>query len=446
MNDEYNGMVPPVLSVEGGKISGLYSKRVPDVAVYKGIPYAAPPVGELRWRRPQPVKAWTGVRRCDCPGPASVQLDRGKVDELCAQDCGFDYTREFYQNGDPYRSEDCLYLNVYTKAPFHDAKKPVMVWIHGGAYTKGFSTEIEFDGEPLASHGVVLVTLNFRLGILGFLSHPELTAENGGKGSGNYGMWDVLAALRWVKANISQFGGDAENITLFGQSAGAASVQMLLSSPSAKGLVNKAIIQSGGGLHGIIGTWSRKDAESRGEEILKLSGCKSIEEMRALPAAAMLPLYDRFLSLQPQWNLYMGPNVDGELFPVDMNEAAEQGLTLDVPVIIGYTSDDLAPAVMRSAAAGWSLLQERLCRHAAYVYNFDYALPGDRSGAFHSSDLWFSFGTLYNCWRPFPSEAWALSELMMNRWTHFALTGQPDTDGSWQPYTAGNETIMKFNV
>ena len=209
----------PVLSIDGGQIQGVPTET-PGVTVYRGIPFAAPPVGELRWKEPQPVVPWEGVKVADTWGHPAWQAAHTQGG----------YTPEFFFDGDPAFSEDCLYLNVWTPAAGKtDAKLPVTLWIHGGGYSAGWGFEPEMDGEEWARHGGVLVTFNYRLGILGFLAHPALSAESEHSVSGNYGMLDQIAALKWVKANIAQFGGDPDHITLMGQSAGAMSVQTLVS-------------------------------------------------------------------------------------------------------------------------------------------------------------------------------------------------------------------------
>ena len=224
----------PVLTVEGGKVQGVPTET-PGVTVYKGIPYAAPPVGELRWKEPQPVVPWEGVLVADSFGHPAVQNPHTPGG----------YTPEFFFDGDPEFSEDCLYLNIWTPAAGKPGKKlPVTLWIHGGGYVAGWGSEPEMDGEEWARHGGVLVTFNYRLGIFGFLTHPALSAESPHGVSGNYGMLDQIAALKWVKANIAQFGGDPDQVTIMGQSAGAMSVQTLVTSPLSKDLVSGAIIQS----------------------------------------------------------------------------------------------------------------------------------------------------------------------------------------------------------
>ena len=220
----------PVLTIEGGQIQGIQT-QTEGVVVYKGIPYAAPPAGSLRWREPQPVLSWEGVLTADKFGAAAIQND---------QTPGSFYHKEFFAAGDPERSEDCLFLNIWTPAAGKPEKKlPVAMWIHGGEYAQGFSHEIEFDGEEWAKRGVILVTINYRLGIYGFLAHPLLSAESPHHVSGNYGIFDQLAAIRWIKKNISRFGGDPDNLTVFGQSAGAGSVQALVASPLSDGFRTK---------------------------------------------------------------------------------------------------------------------------------------------------------------------------------------------------------------
>ena len=442
----------PVLTVEGGQIAGKPG-ATQGVSIYMGIPYAAPPVGDLRWRAPQPVIPWEDVRDCTQPGAACLQDD---------QTPGSFYWKEFYQAGDPLRSEDCLYLNVWTPAAGQeDAKLPVMVWIHGGAYNHGYGHELEFDGEAIARHGAILVTLNYRLGMLGFLAHPLLTAENGGKSSGNYGLLDQLAAVRWVHDNIAAFGGDPACITVFGQSAGANSVQSLISSPLSQGLIQRAIIQSGGGLGGIINPRTLADAEAFGKGVWDQAGLATLEEMRATDPAQFDDLVSQYLSRQPATtglSLSFSPIVDGDFLPASLNQTALDGGELNIPYLIGYTANDIAPEVMHQSAIDWSLLLEQQGRQPAYVYCFSHDLPGEElepdlehgvypmPGAFHSSELWYVFGTLDRCWRPMEQADYDLSEQMVSYWTNFARTGNPNAEGLplWKPCTQAEPYIREF--
>ena len=228
----------PILTIEGGQVQGVEAE-IDGVYVYRGIPYAAPPIKDLRWKAPQPVIPWEGVLIADKfghPGYQAVHYPGG-------------YTTEWgYGEESPY-SEDCLYLNVWTKYPGQtDKKLPVALWIHGGGYREGWGSEPEFDAQEWAAKDVVLVSINYRLGVFGFLTHPELSAESPNGVSGNYGILDQIESLKWIKKNIAQFGGDPENVMIFGQSAGAGSVKTLCASPLTKGLFNKAVIMSGGGI------------------------------------------------------------------------------------------------------------------------------------------------------------------------------------------------------
>ena len=221
-----NAQKNPVLTIEGGQVQGVLADDHPEVFVYRGIPYAAPPIRENRWKAPQPVVPWKGVKICDTFGRPSYQA---------IQYAGGYYTEWGYGKEAAF-SEDCLYLNVWTKAPGNVGKNlPVALWIHGGGYREGFGSEPEFDGQEWGAKDVVLVTINYRLGIFGFLTHPALAEESPNKVSGNYGILDQIEALKWIKKNITQFGGDPNNVTIFGQSAGGGSVRTLCESPLARG-------------------------------------------------------------------------------------------------------------------------------------------------------------------------------------------------------------------
>src|ERR1700678_3589098 len=258
------------VKVDGGMLRRTPGKD-PSVTAFRGVPYAAPPIGNLRWRGPQASRSWTGVRHAD------------KFGDVCMQNAlkpGSFYQVEFYESPEPM-SEDCLYLNLWTAASSTAEKRPVMVWLHGGGFVEGSGSLPSFNGESLAKKGVVLVTINYRLGVFGFLAHPELTKESPFHASGNYGMPDQLAAPKWVKANIRQFGGDPDNVTIFGQSAGAGSVIDLCASPLAKGYFRRAIVQSGG----FMPAEDLKAAEQTGVSFAKKMGVASLSELRSKPAA-----------------------------------------------------------------------------------------------------------------------------------------------------------------
>ena len=427
----------PVLKIEGGKVCGIPAEE--GITIYKGIPYAAPPVGENRWRAPQPVLPWKGILQADTFGPASVQVNH--TDEG-------GYTAEFFFNGDAPFSEDCLYLNVWTPAAGKkNAKLPVALWIHGGGYIGGWGYEPEMDGLEWAKHGVILVSINYRLGVAGFLAHPLLSEESPEQVSGNYGMLDQIAALKWIRNNIRQFGGDPESITVMGQSAGAISVQTLVTSPLSKGLIDKAIIQSGGGIH-LEPERSAKtlsEAETTGKAFMDWAKCTTLEQMRSLPADQLFPMGIRFLMDKGQM-VNTAPVLDGYAYPQNFSEAAVAGEIADIPYMIGCTHDDMN--VLNSGIGDFCFVREK-DGTPAYAYEFARPLPSDGrkgalEGSFHSSELWYTFKSLRNSWRPFTSGDYDLSEQMITAWTNFAKTGNPG--GAWNPCTLEKPQWMVFKL
>jgi para-nitrobenzyl esterase len=427
----------PVLTIDGGQIQGVET-GTPGILLYKGIPYAAPPVGNLRWREPHQVIPWEGIRLCDTFGAAAPQK---------LTDPGSFYDKEFYAQSPHVKNEDCLYLNVWTPAAGKKKEKlPVAMWIHGGAYRNGFGHEIEFDGLAWAEKGVILVTINYRLGVLGFLAHPGLTAESPNHSSGNYGILDQVAALKWIKDNIEQFGGDPETVMIFGQSAGAGSVQALVASPLTKGLIHSAIIQSGGGI-GSRPSNLLEDAEKTGESITKFYGCSTVEQMRSVPADSLGDFENRTADFMKAENRManLSPNVDGYLLEESFSDAAIRGNIADIPYIIGGTVVDMRG---NSKPVSVFCLVREAKNGKAYAYQFARPLPGDDAGAFHSSELWFVFHTLDRCWRPFTEGDEALSQYMVDCWTNFAKYGDPNGIGDeiWKPYTKDNELFMLFTT
>ncbi|MBN2862619.1 MAG: carboxylesterase family protein [Bacteroidales bacterium] len=427
----------PVLTIEGGQIRGV-GTGTPGVLIYKGIPYAAPPTGDMRWREPQAVIPWDGIKICDTFGAAAPQK---------LTDPGSFYDREFYAQSPHVKNEDCLYLNIWTPAAGDTkANLPVAMWIHGGAYRNGFGHEDEFDGVAWAERGVILVTINYRLGILGFLAHPALSAENPNHVSGNYGILDQIAALKWIKANIARFGGNPEQITIFGQSAGAGAVQTLVASPLTKGLIQGGIIQSGGGI-GSRQAATLTDVELTGESIMRFYGCNTIEEMRAHPAEEFGDFENRTEEYMKAENrmAYLSPVVDGYVLKESFSEAAINGNLADIPYIIGGTMEDMRG--MSKPVADFCLVREEQ-GGKAYAYQFARPLPGDDAGAFHSAELWFIFHTLDRCWRPLTEGDEALSMYMVDCWTNFSKYGDPNGKGDeiWKPYTKENTQFMLFTT
>ena len=419
----------PVITVEGGKIQGVASET-PGVTVYKGIPYAAPPVGELRWKAPQPVIPWDGVKVCDSWGPAAMQPPKATDKETPVNEYGqIDYAKEFYnQDGDPVFSEDCLYLNVWTPAGAKAGDKlPVAFWIHGGAFSGGWGYEREFGGDAYSRKGVILVSINYRLGILGFLAHPALSAENPDGISGNYGMLDQIAALKWVRDNIEAFGGDPDNITIFGQSAGAMSVRNLLCSPMTEGMIAKAIIQSGGGLSNEkhMPVPSLSEYEALGSAVFPDLGAGDLRSMD------YSQLQQTFLQYCRGNHIYvmLQPCIDGIVLTGDLGTTIADGKFPDIPVMAGGTRDDMAFTLMGPDFVDLSAELQRHGRKPAYLYEFYRRLPGDKAGAFHSAELWYMFGTLDRCWRPMEDADRDLSERMVSYWTNFMKTGDPNGDG-----------------
>lgn len=428
----------PILTVSGGQIQGVVTDST-DVIVYKGIPYAAAPVGDLRWQKPQPVTPWEGVRTADTWGNVAIQaaLDNGGGG-------GNFYVKEFYQDGLPQSSEDCLYLNVWTPrsaAGNADSKLPVAMWIHGGAYDHGWGYEITMDGQEWAKRGVILVTINYRVGIIGFLAHPELSAEADGV-SGNYGTLDQIAALKWIRENISQFGGDPDNITILGQSAGASSIKNLCLSPESKGLISRAIIQSGGGISGKrsdTGAEALKAYEEQGKNLMDSLGYTTLEQMRAIPASELL-------KIQQGANMRFRPVTDGKYLPQTFDDATLDGNIADVPYMIGYCANDIGS--MGESIKLFCETRNAQSKQPAYMYLFARALPGDDAGAFHSSELWYTFHTLDRSWRPFTAADYKLADEMTDSWTNFAKYGNPNgqNGGSWTPCTKDNSYVQEFQV
>jgi para-nitrobenzyl esterase len=459
----------PIQTVSG-PLQGVPGKNS-EVTVFRGVPYAAPPVGDLRWRDPQPVVAWQAPRQAS------------KFGNVCMQNAlkpGSFYQVEFYESPEPM-GEDCLYLNVWTAAAQASEKRPVMVWLHGGGFVEGSGSLPSFDGEALARKGVVLVTINYRLGVFGFLAHPELSRESSFHASGNYGMLDQLAALKWVKANISRFGGDPENVTIFGQSAGASSVLNLCASPLAAGYFRRAIVQSGG----FMGGGDLRAAEANGERFATLLGAKSIAELRSKPAAEIQrraipppdgkganisqfrPTIDgHFLTAPPRdvfqagkentHSLLVGSNANEGTTFIPVGVTAEKfrsqivtryGARADeyfklYPVHSDAEAWEAATTALRDYMAGTSLEVGELEKdHKTYLYYFDRRPPGHESehyGAFHSAELVYVFNNLASVHRPWEETDHRLADAMSSYWVNFAKTGDPNGAGlpKWPSFGA----------
>lgn len=417
----------PVLTIEGGQIQGVETPTKGIIA-YKGIPFAAPPVGDLRWREPQPVIPWEGVKVADTYGAASWQISWNPE--------GF-YGREWRASGSVPFSEDCLYLNVWTPAAGKSTKKlPVAMWIHGGGNREGFAFEPEMDGgEEWASRGVILVSMTYRLGVFGFFSHPLLSAESPNGVSGNYGVMDQAAAIKWIKNNIEQFGGDPSNITIFGQSAGAGDVQALCASPMSKGLIAKAISMSGGGLSEFRQPTILDTAQVANKKMMDFFNKTTLAEMRALPFDTLIKMsadYSAATKKRVMWSTI----VDNYFSTGSFSQLAKSGEIADIPYMFGLTANDMNDA--SKAIADFCALRAEKSSKPAYAYIFSRQLPGDENGAFHSSDLWYIFHSFRHSWRPFTDGDNELSTKMVDYWSNFAKYGDPNgkDGGIWTPYTA----------
>ena len=452
----------PLLNIEGGKVQGVTTEKE-GVFVYRGIPYAAAPINDLRWKAPQPVKAWDGVFKADKfghPGYQSVHYPGG-------------YTTEWgYGDESPY-SEDCLYLNVWTKAPGDVNKKlPVALWIHGGGYREGWGSEPEFDGQEWADKDVVLVSINYRLGVFGFLTHPELIQESPNKVAGNYGIMDQIESLKWIKKNIAQFGGDPDNVTIFGQSAGAGSVKTLCESPLTKGLFNKVIIMSGGGITTpkaaeeaaknapamnnspmmrAFAPITMEESANQTKEIMDWAGMTDLKKMRAASTETLYTVGNLYNAVTKNYKrIAASPIIDNYVSVQSFDNAALSNKLPNVPYMIGFTLNDMGN--MAPGIADFCLNRAAL-GDKVFAYQFARPLPTDGranvlKGAFHSSDLWFVFKSLKHCWRPWTKGDWDLSEVMLTAWTNFAKYGDPNgpKSGKWAPYSKKNPNFMLFKL
>jgi para-nitrobenzyl esterase len=464
--------------VTGGEVQGVVTDGL---SIFKGIPFAAPPVGDLRWKEPAPVQPWTGIKKADAFGRACMQA---------ANSMG---------NTAPV-GEDCLYLNVWTPAKKPGDRIPVIVWIYGGGFSGGSTSIPMYDGTHFAKKGVVFVSVAYRVGPFGFLAEPELSRESG-KGSGNYGLEDMIAGLKWVKENISRFGGDPSNVTIFGHSAGGMAVNMLAASPVTKGLFQRAICMSGGSFAPLqtsnrggvgMGIPTLKVAESRGEEFLKKLGAADIKAARAMSAE----------EIQKNVGSGMGgggfrPVADGYVIPSDLYSIYQARRFNDTPILIGNTSDELgafggrgkitadqfekqiksqygpyADAILsvyphstdaeaaksekgisRESTFSWSTwtwarLQSEKGKGKAFEYYYDYHAPNvDGSG--HGSDVPYAFQTLGPGPQGAPKPAdLKLSEMISSYWVNFAKSGDPNGPGlpRWPAFTETNQQAMVFDA
>lgn len=496
---------PPIVRVTGGLVRGAMQPSPPGGAVFKGIPYARPPVRNLRWREPQPVLPWKGERDATRYAPACVQnpLGTGVFIRPLARLYGAQY-----EPATIAYSEDCLYLNIWT--PEWPAKKPaaVMVWIHGGSNVMGSGAESSYDGTTLARKGVVVVTINYRLGALGFFAHPELTRESPHHASGDYGLLDQIATLEWVHQNIAQFGGDPGRVTIFGESAGAIDAGLLLCSPLASGLFQRAILESGPVLGLAPHPASREQGEHFGEKVaraLGYSGDGAIDKLRELPPERMIEAVSNVGKHDPDpgivldgWCLRTAPAevfLQAKQVPVDLmignngrelsaframsrGEGASPGaggdaLKQTVRIFYGRSTSIVVGLVVLDNALGRtaavdSWLNDVVCAcpamamavlhadagHRAYIYQFLRSIPGKGQKAlksFHGLEVPYVFGSFRQpewSWLPFAPVDFALGESIRSYWTNFAKTGNPNAPNlpGWGTFDAGSQSSMEFGT
>ena len=439
-------------TTENGKVKGLPA-NYPRITVYKGIPFAAPPVGENRWRAPQPVKDWEGTLNAYEFGAISMQDTPGVGDGL--------YDREWHVDPDIRNSEDCLYLNIWTPAKKKDEKLPVLVWIYGGGFQWGYTAEMEFNGEALARRGIVVVSIAYRLGCFGFMAHPEITKESPDAPS-NFGLLDQRAGLAWVKRNIASFGGDPDSIAIGGQSAGGASVQHQLCCMENRDIIKRAAIFSGfirlkNSDADIFNPLTLPQAEDLGLEFFESLGVKNLEEARKLSDKELLKGYNSFVSNHRR----MFPIVDNVFCREDPTEKIMGGNCLDVPILSGNTTDEFSEAgvnmVELSTKEVFLNAEKNRPDQNFYYYRFDPDIPGDghkgdsHPGTFHSCDLWFFFDTLHMCHRPYEGRHFDLANRMCDYFANFIKTGDPngnDKAGNplpqWSPYRNNERNEMVF--
>jgi len=481
---------------ENGEIQG-YAGGDPRVTVFKGVPYAAPPVGDLRWRAPRPHADWDGIYKADRFKPVSWQKQPGI-------DWTDFYTKELNPTAKEYEmSEDCLYLNIWTPAKRTGEKLPVFYYIHGGGFRAGYSYEMEFDGERMARKGVVFVTVGYRLGALGFFAHKDLEMEEPGALQGNFGLLDQLAGLEWVRRNIAAFGGDPEKIVIGGQSAGGMSVQCLLTSPMARGKFQGAIMMSCGGISapdaGVKMDRSLEMAQSEGEALLKHLDVSTVEEARHIDPAVITATA---FSMRPASGapIMWLPTIDGVFLPEPIRDAFLAGHTHNVPCMIGGCWGEARPDPVRQPEladaatfreyvlthygdeaenflalanvnndeelAALLKTEEAFSRNVAsrcfaqrqsydgkttFVYLFDHDIPGDDRGSYHGSDMWFTFESLARCWRPFTGKHYDLARQVSSYWTNFVKYGDPNGQDSigqelpkWRPYSKDDPFVICF--
>ncbi|MCR5451508.1 MAG: carboxylesterase family protein [Lachnospiraceae bacterium] len=442
-----------IAKTENGLVEGLHGWD-PRIAVYKGVPYAKPPVGNLRFCSPVPMEPWDGVLKAYDYAPVSMQWTPG-IDKDSF------WTKEMHPTGPEYDvSEDSLYLNIFTPARSDKENLPVLFYIHGGGFTGGYPAEIEFDWEHMAAKGMVVVSVQYRLGIFGFLACDALSSVYTAEGKGNYGIEDQIAALTWTKRNIKAFGGDPERITIAGQSAGAMSVQCLLASPLTDGLIAGAIIEScvEGDIDGMpVFTNTMAQSEEVGNRFMEKGGYKTLEDLQAIPAEKLLKEVDELLGP----GFHFRPTLDNRILTESPLSSYINDRNKRVPVLAGYNRGEMEflqgpckkgedPAIVIATLMFGYI--EASQNRTAYLYEFDGDIPGDDNiGSYHGSEMWFAYDALARSDRPFVGKHYDLARQISSYWSNFIKTGDPngkDTAGydlpKWEPFSLENEFMMLF--
>lgn len=413
-----------------GTVKGIKG-RVEGTIAYKGIRYAS----AGRFEYPVEVTKWEGIYDASSYGDCCYQ-PRSFYDEEKNIKKVF-YYNEFRKNERYTYSEDCLFLNIWTPDNVsEDSNLPVVIYIHGGGFIGGCGHEKHFDGPIWPKYNVIGVTINYRLGPLGFLCLEELKDKNGK--TGNYGLYDQLTAIRWIKNNIKSFGGNPDNITIMGQSAGAMSVQQLCLSPLTKGLFSKAIMSSGGGVSKLMTTPKPEKFYALGKKMMELANAKNLDDLINMDIKYLFSFWQQARKEIEIFGMPVSPVIDGELIVDSGINILKRNEHHKIPYMIGSTSEDIIPPIIQSMAQKWCYKQEK-----AYCWFFNHQLPGDKKGAWHSSDLWYWFGTLENCWRPLTEVDYLISNDMVTALTNFAKNDNPGD--SWNVTTKKNKKIKHFN-
>ena len=408
----------------------------PDVVAYKGIRYAT----AERFAYPKEVTSWEGTYEATQYGNCSYQ-PRAFYDEETVLEKVF-YYYEFRKGASYTYSEDCLFLNIWApKDATPNSKLPVLFYIHGGGYTGGCGHEKHFDGPVWASKGVIAVTCNYRLGPMGFMCLPELTKRDGH--TGNYGLYDQMTAMQWVVHNIEAFGGDPNQVTIMGQSAGAMSVQQHCVSPMTDGLFNKAVMSSGGGVHKLMDNkQTYVDRYEFWTKVMHECGCNGLEEFLKVDVEKIFVAWQKLKKQTKGAGMIASPCIDHKFIMKSNMKSVEAGEQKNVPYMCGSTSEDMMPPFIFDMAKNWCEGQKK----RSYCWFFDRKLPGDDHGAWHSSDLWYWFGTLKNGWRPFEKKDYELTNAMSDYLVNFVKTGNPNGEGlaEWMPAVKGQKEVLRL--